>query len=62
MGWFQKFTAKLFGKDPDDGLENAWEGEEAVHQIDYNDKEQRDDYVKNCLERMADATREHWRI
>ena len=58
MGWFQKFTAKLFGKDPDDGLENAWEGEEAVHQIDYNDKEQRDDYVKNCLERMADATRE----
>lgn len=58
MGWFQKLTAKLFRRDAEDELEVEWEDEEAAHRIDYSDKEQRDDYVRNCLERMADATRE----
>lgn len=58
MGWFQKLTAKLFRRDAEDELEMEWEDEEAAHRIDYSDKEQRDDYVRNCLERMADATRE----
>lgn len=58
MGWFQNLTAKLFKRDKRDGFDEGWEDEEVDYQIDYNNKEQRDDYVRNCLERMADATRE----
>ena len=56
MGWFQNFVSKFFGRDDD--FEEEWEEEEVAHQIDYHNKEQRDDYVRNCLERMADATKE----
>ena len=58
MGWFRKLTDRFFRKTGDEDFDGEWEDEEVVHQIDYNNKEQRDDYVRNCLERMADATRE----
>lgn len=58
MGWFQNLTAKFFGRDARDGYDKDWEDDESSYQIDYDNKEQRDDYVRNCLERMADATRE----
>ena len=58
MGWFRKLREKLFRRDTDENFDEELEDEELVHQIDYHNKEQRDDYVKNCLEKMADATRE----
>ena len=58
MGWFQNLTAKLFRRDEEDGYGEEWDDDESSHQIDYNDKEQRNDYVRNCLERIGDATRE----
>ena len=42
----------------DEYYDESWDDEEAVRQIDYHNKEQRTDYVKNCLEKMADATKE----
>lgn len=58
MDWFRKITAKLFRRNEEDEYDEEWDDEEVVHQVDYHNKEQRDDYVRNCLERMADATRE----
>ena len=58
MGWFQNLAAKLFKRDEEDGYGDEWDDDESSHQVDYNDKEQRDDYVRNCLERIGDATRE----
>lgn len=58
MGWFQKFTSKIFRRNAKSDYDEEWEDRESERYIDYNNKEQRDDYVKNCLERMADATRE----
>lgn len=58
MGWFRNLRNKFHKKDRNDFYEGEWEEEENEHQIDYDNKEQRDDYVKSCLERMADATKE----
>ncbi len=62
MSWFEKLKAVfLRRKEGEDGFGDEWEeleDEEAAHHIDYHNKEQRTDYVRNCLERMADATRE----
>lgn len=62
MSWFEKLKAVfLRRKEGEDGFDDEWEeweDEEATHHIDYHNKEQRTDYVRNCLERMADATRE----
>ena len=58
MGWFQKLRDKFWARDREEDFDEEWEDEDVVHQIDYDNKEQRDDYVRNCLERMADATRE----
>ena len=58
MGWFQKLTARLFGIDEEDGYDAEWGDDDEEYEVDYHNKEQRDDYVKNCLERMADATKE----
>lgn len=41
-----------------DEYEEEWDEEEAPREIDFDNKEQRDDYVRNCLEKMADATKE----
>lgn len=58
MGWLKKLIAGLRRRDEEDLYDEEWEDEEVVHQVDYTNKEQRTDYVRNCLERMADATRE----
>ncbi len=58
MGWLKKLIAGLRRRDEEDLYDEEWEEEEVVHQVDYTNKEQRTDYVRNCLERMADATRE----
>lgn len=58
MGWFKDLVARFRARGEEDYYDEEWDGEEVVHQVDYTNKEQRDDYVRNCLERMADATRE----
>lgn len=58
MGWLKKLIAGLRRRDEEDIYDEEWDDEEVVHQVDYTNKEQRTDYVRNCLERMADATRE----
>lgn len=58
MGWLKKLIAGLRRRDEEDLYDEEWDDEEVVHQVDYTNKEQRTDYVRNCLERMADATRE----
>ncbi len=58
MGWFKNLIARFKRNETEEYFDEEWEAEEAVPQIDYNNKEQRDDYVRNCLERMAEATRE----
>lgn len=42
----------------DDEYEEEWDEEEASREIDFDNREQRNDYVKNCLEKMAEATKE----
>ena len=58
MGWFKNLFDRFRRRDGYDYDDEEWAEEESIHQIDYHNKEQRNDYVKNCLERMADATRE----
>ena len=58
MGWFKDLTARLFGRNDEDDYDEEWGDDEVVYQVDYHNKEQRDDYVRNCLERIGDATRE----
>lgn len=58
MGWFKNFINKFRRSDESEAFDEEWDDKEVSHQIDYHNKEQRNDYVKNCLERMADATRE----
>lgn len=58
MSWLKKLIAGLRRRDEEDVYDGEWDDEEVVHQVDYTNKEQRTDYVRNCLERMADATRE----
>ncbi len=58
MGWFKNLKNIFHKKDMDDFYDDEWADEDDGQQIDYENKEQRDDYVKSRLERMADATRE----
>lgn len=58
MGFIKNLLARFRKNDDDEFYDESWDDEEDVRQIDYNNKEQREDYVKNCLEKMADATRE----
>ncbi len=58
MGLFGKIKSKFQRRNQEEFDEIEWEDGEVDHQVDYENKEQREDYVKNCLERMADATRE----
>ena len=58
MGWFRNLAARFRRRDEEEYYDNDWEDEEFTHQVDYTNKEQRQDYVKNCLERLADATKE----
>ena len=58
MGFIKRLLAKIRGESYEDFEEELWEEEEPARQIDYNNKEQRNDYVRNCLEKMGDATKE----
>lgn len=58
MGWFKNLKNKFHRQEREEFNEAEWADDEAERQINYDDKEQRDDYVKSCLERMADATKE----
>lgn len=58
MGWLKNLLDRFRRREEDDYDNEEWEDEAAAHLIDYHNKEQRNDYVRNCLERMADATRE----
>ena len=58
MGFIKKLLARFRGEPYEDFEEELWEEEESDRQIDYNNKEQRNDYVRNCLEKMGDATKE----
>lgn len=56
MGFIKRLLDR-FRRDYDE-YEEEWEEEEAPREIDFNNREQRIDYVKNCLEKMAEATKE----
>ncbi len=58
MGFIKNLLARFRRGSYEDFEEEAWEEEESEKQIDYTNKEQRSDYVRNCLEKMADATKE----
>ncbi len=57
MGLFKNLRNKFHRKDQENQYD-PWDDVEDDYQVDYDNKEQRDDYVKNCLERIADATKE----
>lgn len=57
MGLFRKLKNKFHKKDQENQYD-PWDEAEDGYQVDYDNQEQRSDYVKNCLERMADATKE----
>ena len=57
MGFIKRLLEK-FRKDYDEYDEEEWEEEEYSREIDFNNREQRNDYVRNCLEKMAEATKE----
>lgn len=56
MGLLKRLLDRFRGKDDD--FEEEWDEEEAPREIDFDNREQRNDYVRNCLEKMADATKE----
>ncbi len=58
MGFIKNLLARFRRDDYEDFEETSWEEEESEKQIDYTNKEQRNDYVRNCLEKMGDATKE----
>lgn len=58
MGLIKRLKDKFRKKDWEEVYEDTWSDEEDFSEVNYDDKEQRTDYVKDCLERMADATRE----
>lgn len=58
MGFIKKLLARFRKDDYEDFEEEVWEQEESAREIDYTNKEQRNDYVRNCLEKMGDATKE----
>ena len=57
MGFIKKLFDR-FRRNYDEYDDEEWDEEESSRDIDFDNKEQRDDYVRNCLEKMADATKE----
>lgn len=57
MGLFKNLKNKFHKKNQENQYD-PWDDVEDDYQVDYDNKEQRDDYVRNCLERIADATKE----
>lgn len=58
MGFIKKLLARFRRDSYEDFEEDVWELEDDERQIDYTNQEQRNDYVRTCLEKMADATKE----
>ena len=57
MGFIKRLLDR-FRKDYDEYDEEDWEEEDSSREIDFNNREQRNAYVRNCLEKMAEATKE----
>ncbi len=57
MGFIKKLLDR-FRRDNDEYDEEEWEEEQAPQEIDFNNRDQRNDFVRNCLEKMAEATKE----
>ena len=57
MGFIKKLFDR-FRRNYDEYDDEEWDEEESSREIDFDNKEQRNDYVRNCLEKMADATKE----
>lgn len=57
MGLLKRLLDR-FRRNYEEYEEEDWDEEEASREIDFNNSEQRNDYVRNCLEKMAEATRE----
>ncbi len=58
MGFIANILKKFRREEEEPFRDEPWEDEEESARIDYHNKEQRMDYVRNCLEKMADATKE----
>ncbi|MCM1266834.1 MAG: hypothetical protein NC302_02935 [Bacteroidales bacterium] len=56
MGFIKKLLDR-FRRDYEE-YDEEWDEEEAPREIDFNNRDQRNDYVRNCLEKMAEATKE----
>ena len=57
MGFIKKLFDR-FRRNYDEYDDEEWDEEESSREIDFDNQEQRNDYVRNCLEKMADATKE----
>jgi len=58
MGFIKRLLERFRGDSYEDFEEEIWEEEDSERQIDYTNKDQRSDYVRNCLEKMGEATKE----
>lgn len=60
MNWFKKIFT-LFGRNPEEpeyDLEAEWDESDEEKPSDFHNKEQRMSYVRGCLEKIAEASRE----
>ncbi|MDE7248275.1 MAG: hypothetical protein K2N43_10360, partial [Lachnospiraceae bacterium] len=57
MGFIKRLLDR-FRRNYDEYDEENWDEGESSREIDFNNKEQRDAYVRNCLEKMGEATKE----
>ena len=55
---FIKRLLDRFRRNYDEYEDEDWEEEKSSRDIDFSNREQRNDYVRNCLEKMAEATKE----
>lgn len=58
MGLIKKLRDRFRKKEWEEEYDDTWSDAEDISEVNYDDKTQRTDYVKDCLERMADATKE----
>ncbi|MCM1175436.1 MAG: hypothetical protein NC341_10350 [Blautia sp.] len=60
MGLFRKIFGRWRKKQEEIDYEEEWEesGEKEEAHIDFTDREAREEYVRNCLEKIADASKE----
>ena len=58
MGLIKKLRDRFRKKEWEEEYDDTWSDAEDISEVNYDDKAQRTYYVKDCLERMADATKE----